>query len=468
MSNKIYDILVIGTGLSSLTFIESYLEKNKKIDVISFKKNKKKFSQINNKHIFKILPPQMIGEEKQVKDYFSLNKISVNAKTKIFGSLEFGGLSNYWGLQIDKNIFDDISYLSKLTQKKIKKSFIEIFQKNNLLGKVNKSIKNPFLKNDYIDKTILRENKQLFSDEPILAFQKKINFKNKINLNQINEKNDKFTPTNFFKKKLKKNKIKFHNYFLEKIKDHKQGIALYCSNGQVKKIFITKKLILGCGTLITTKLIMDYLNISSEIKVNHHPRLFSVYFSKKKWSNNMDFQPSHFHLKSKKNPSLFTADFRPGNKIIIDAVVKFKIVLKPFKFLLNLIREHLIFSNIFLNPKFANLYLKKRENFYEVYSKKKNYKKLFQKTGKTIFKYLMNTKKILPFYINYFPGFGADFHYFGTIPMGKTSNLSVNEKCQLRGNKKIFIIDGSILNFKKNKYPLGLIMANSRRVAKEI
>ena len=85
----------------------------------------------------------------------------------------------------------------------------------------------------------------------------------------------------------------------------------------------------------------------------------------------MDFQPSHFHLKSKKNPSLFTADFRPGNKIIIDAVVKFKIVLKPFKFLLNLIREHLIFSNIFLNPKFANLYLKKRENFYEVYSKKK-------------------------------------------------------------------------------------------------
>ena len=52
--------------------------------------------------------------------------------------------------------------------------------------------------------------------------------------------------------------------------------------------------------------------------------------------------------------------------------------------------------------------------------------------------------------------------------MGKTSILSVNEKCQLRDNKKIFIIDGSILNFKKNKYPLGLIMANSRRVAKEI
>ena len=40
MQNKLYDILVAGTGLSSLAFIDSYLEKkNKKIDVISFKKN---------------------------------------------------------------------------------------------------------------------------------------------------------------------------------------------------------------------------------------------------------------------------------------------------------------------------------------------------------------------------------------------------------------------------------------------
>ena len=52
--------------------------------------------------------------------------------------------------------------------------------------------------------------------------------------------------------------------------------------------------------------------------------------------------------------------------------------------------------------------------------------------------------------------------------MGKTGPLSVNEKCQLKSNKKIYLIDGSVLNFKRNKYPLGLIMANSRRVGKEI
>ena len=80
MKKKLYDVLVVGTGLSSLAFIDSYLERNNKIDVISFKKNKKIINKLDNKHIFKILPPQMIGEEKQVLNYFYLNKIFINPK----------------------------------------------------------------------------------------------------------------------------------------------------------------------------------------------------------------------------------------------------------------------------------------------------------------------------------------------------------------------------------------------------
>ena len=213
---------------------------------------------------------------------------------------------------------------------------------------------------------------------------------------------------------------------------------------------------------------MSYLNISTKVKINHHPRLFSLYFSKKKWTNTMKFQPSHLHMKSKKNPFLFTADFRPGNKTIIDAIIKFKYFLIPVKFFLNLLREYFIFSNIFLEPKYGNLYIKKKQNKFEVYSQKKNNKKLFKEVTRMIYKFLIKTKKIFPFFISYFPGYGADFHYFGTILMGKNKQLSVNENCQLHKNKKIYLIDGSVLNFKKNKYPLGLIMANSRRVGKEI
>ena len=71
-------------------------------------------------------------------------------------------------------------------------------------------------------------------------------------------------------------------------------------------------------------------------------------------------------------------------------------------------------------------------------------------------------------YINHFPGYGADFHYFGTFTMGISKKLHVNENCQLNKNKNIYIVDGSVLKFKSNKYPLGAIMANARRIGKEI
>lgn len=182
----------------------------------------------------------------------------------------------------------------------------------------------------------------------------------------------------------------------------------------------------------------------------------------------MKFQPSHFHVKSKKNPNLFTADFRPGNKIIVDAIIKFKKILKPLKFMINLFREHLIFSNIFLEPKYGNLFIKKRDKSYEIFSKKKDIRKIFRLTSSSVYQFLVKAKKIFPIFHNYFPGFGADFHYFGTIPMRGKGKLSVTENCQLKKNKNIYIIDGSVLNFTKNKYPLGLILANSRRVGKEI
>lgn len=462
---ELYNTLVVGSGLSSLSFIQSYLKKNKKINVISFNNIKKDLKNPVNQHIYKILPPQMIGHENKVNDYFFLNKILINKNCKFFGSLEFGGLSNYWGLQIDKNIKKDISHLKKITQKKILKSFEEIFIDNNLLGKIDNKRKNLYDKNEYIDKEFLSHKSNLSFEEPILAYSKKA--KKSIKLDKINEKNDKFSPVNLLKK-IDKKKIIFHNYFVEKIEKHKSGILLKCSNGKKNKIFLTKKLVLGCGTLITTKLIMDYLNIKNEVRINHHPRLFSLYISKKKWRGNMKFQPSHLHVKLKKNPNLFTADFRPGNKTIVDAIIKFKKILKPLKFLINLFREHLIFSNIFLEPKYGNLFFKKRDKSYEIFSKKKDIGKIFRQTSNSVYQFLLNAKKILPIYHNYFPGFGADFHYFGTIPMRGKGKLSVNENCQLKKNKRIHIIDGSVLNFKKNKYPLGLIIANSRRIGKEI
>ena len=61
-----FDLVVIGSGLSSLSFIDSYLEKNRKVDVISpdFKNSEIKYNS-ENTHLFsnKNLPPQMKDNE---------------------------------------------------------------------------------------------------------------------------------------------------------------------------------------------------------------------------------------------------------------------------------------------------------------------------------------------------------------------------------------------------------------------
>lgn len=275
-------------------------------------------------------------------------------------------------------------------------------------------------------------------------------------------------PKYVFKNFINKKKIIFYNYFVEKIEDYKNNLLITCSDGKKKNFIYAKKLVLGCGTIVSTKLIIDYLNIKKEVKICHHPRMLSLFFLKSRWKNKMVFQPSNIHLKSRKNQSLFTSDFRPGNIKIINALLRFKLFLRPLKYLLIYLKEYFIFSSMLLNSKYSNLYIKKKNNTFEIYSKKKKLKKIFKKNFKIVYNFLIKTKKIFPLWINYMPKFGSDFHYFGTIPINGEGTLSSNEKGQLKRNKKIYLIDGSVFNFKFNKYPLGLILANSRRIGKEI
>ena len=459
---KNYDILIIGSGLSSLAFTKTLLQKKKIVHIISPQKRDKEETNMINNHVYKFLPPQMINEKKKVNNYFVINKLKIKKNCKIFGSLEFGGLSNYWALQIDQNYKKDISHLSKKVRDGISRSFSELFlnkKKNNFLSLKNiKDLK--FFE-------LFKNDKKMFIDYPILGFfndkKKNLDFKN------LNEEKDKLIPKNFYENYLNKKKIFFHDFSVDKIIKKKGLINVICKKNNEIKVFKTKKLIIGCGTIATTKLIADFLSYKNEIKIKHHPRLFSLYISKNKWKNNLNFQPSIMHLKQKKNPDLFTADFRPGNKTIIEALIKLNWFFKPMKPFLNYFRQNLIFSNIFLNSSYSNLFMKMKKNSWcEIYSKKKDLNNIFKNISKKIFNFFLVQKKILFFKINHFPGFGVDFHYFGTIPIKSKKILSVNENCQLKGHKDIYIIDGSVFDFKKNKYPLGLVMANASRVAKLI
>ena len=117
---------------------------------------------------------------------------------------------------------------------------------------------------------------------------------------------------------------------LNKIYKKKNKLFLICENRKKKEIFTTKKLVLGCGTIVTTKLILDFLNIKREVIIKHHPRLFSLLLSKHKYENNMQFMPSTVNIRDGKNSNTYVMDFRPGNKLIINSLVNFKKYLFPF------------------------------------------------------------------------------------------------------------------------------------------
>ena len=175
-NKKNYKIIVVGSGLPSLNFIDSFLNKNKKIDVISpdFEQELNKSNNLNN-HLFKIFPtPEIKKKIKKVKNYFTSNNLHVDENCKILGSLEFGGLSNYWGLQVDKDISDDIKHLKKSTIKSIKQHFYNLLKSSGFLGEfiLNKKLR---FKNDYeipenLENLIKKKDKNYSLSKSILAF----------------------------------------------------------------------------------------------------------------------------------------------------------------------------------------------------------------------------------------------------------------------------------------------------------
>ena len=181
MNKKIkpIDVLVIGSGLSSLVFLQSYLKKKKKVEVISPNINYKKLNKSRLvEHIIKLLPPQMIGTDNKVKSYFYFNKINLSNNCKVFGSLEFGGLSNYWGLQMDSDILNDLKNLSFKTKKEISSSFKEVLKDFNLAGKFD-NYENSFKKDNFF-LTTNQNRSQLKSEEPIIGYKNNFNKKKKL------------------------------------------------------------------------------------------------------------------------------------------------------------------------------------------------------------------------------------------------------------------------------------------------
>ena len=131
---------------------------------------------------------------------------------------------------------------------------------------------------------------------------------------------------NFFNFYLKNKNIIFLDYVIKKIARKNKLIELnIIDNKGIEKKIYTKKLILGTGTIVTTKLISEYLNINDEIRIKHHPRIIFSFLSKKtaKLKQKIESEIKAYSIKNKE----FVIDFRSNATSIMDIIKKiFKIL----------------------------------------------------------------------------------------------------------------------------------------------
>lgn len=448
----IYDVLIAGSGLSSMAFLSSFVKKKKKVYVIS-PIRKKKVKSVNNSHITTNLPPQYLNKKNEIDNYFYWNNIAVNETSYLIGSLGYGGLSNSWGYQIEKDFERDISHFSKKNQKLIKESFNFLFKENQKKKTSKKGIFKDLLNIKF---------KNFFFKRTDIA--RLTNDKNSISLveNKMNSKS-------FFDYYLKNKNIIFLDYVIKKIVKKNKLIELHIiDNKNTRKKIYAKKLILGTGTIVTTKLILDYLNINDEIRIGHHPRIIFSFLSRKpiRLKQKIESEIKAFSIKNKK----FVVDFRSNATSIMDIIKKnFK---NPFVSLfLNIFKKRLIFSNVFITSINSSLYMKKVGENLRIFFKNDNKKKYrineIKKKIICLKNELIEKKVIYPFYKKFIPDAGADYHYFGTITVSK-KKFGINENSQLNANKNIYVIDGSCIDYKNTFYPTGVIMANARRIGFKI
>ena len=128
-----YDLVIVGSGISSLSFLKGLKKRNRKIGLISYESSKKISNKsISNEYIDKSnYPPRFKFNNhnlSSVYNYFNKNNLKVKKDVSIFGMLSNGGASNYWGCSSQFLDNTDIDFLNKKNRNNLSNSFQEIYK----------------------------------------------------------------------------------------------------------------------------------------------------------------------------------------------------------------------------------------------------------------------------------------------------------------------------------------------------
>ena len=438
-----YEIIIIGSGLAGITAAKNISNKDGQILMLDYNINKYAIVQKKH-HTHTNSRVNQASFQFISKEYERLNKIKTS-NFSLTGSLKLGGLSNVWGgaffcsdhyikkekIKLNKKYFEDNFNLSTMNQvvekTNINNSFEEKFVQN-IDNKVAKFFRNNLLKQN--------SNKTIYNAaDEILSLRQNKNF------------------------------VIQDDVLVSQIKAHKTFVVVYAYKNNKKVQFKCKKLILACGTILTTKLILkENKYYEKKLKLLHNPHYAIIGLLKNKVENhnfeNLDGELIYETMLDNKPVMGSLGMINRGAAEIIAAKIPFlpkAIVIK----IIYLLRNRLFIGNCFLpnNLSDTTLHLKKNDvleiNGF-VNKNVNNYVKKFKKNLKKI------TQNIAFFsFLKKMPN-GSDIHYTGSL-----NQLSLKNNSEIKINKNIIIIDGSILNGNPI-FPGGYIINNALEVSKRL
>lgn len=445
-------ILIIGTGPSGLSVLETLKNKKCEIDIVDGK-SKSNFSLLKQKNL-NISPkynnPDFLNAQNNfIKKYL--------IKTKNFflsSSINEGGGTSYWGsgLEIpDKKYYEKNNLKPNKFNKFYKNSHIFFNRKPNLINK--------FTKKEYLEiRKILGEDKYIKINHLRLATE----YEN--NNNKVLDKLEGsfFNSYNKINKIYKKN-IKYKNFFVTKIKKNKKFKVFFS-----EKNFKNYDLIFCCaGTIGSTIIVSNLLDLKSKrFRIFHNPMFLLIFLSLNPFffiknlikKTKIALPGANLVFKSKdKN---YKGSIMILNNITLSQNTNF---LKRLFF--NLGKNFLIGGNFFLDQNLSKSYITKKNKYFEI--KGENIK--FPKNIKNRILSFFKKKFFIPVpFLNLKPfTTGSDAHYTSTIYNYNKKNRILNENNELIKNKNFYILDGSIIPPGLN-YPTFFTVTNNFKIMKNI
>ena len=291
----IYDYIIIGSGLATVSFLKSFQYQKYKILIIdSGKENFSKTSNNDPHHFKKNFSPKFdnLKFQNSNKLFKQLYNIQEN-KFSTTSTLSVGGSGSIWGANVAEFSFKDFQLPYKYYEqlKDGYRKISEIFGISGESSDLNKNIKfmEPLKIKNQINKIINQKNKlknftirksSLAVVSSSFSKRKSYDYTNKAAPYENHESilNSKFE----MNKILKEGKIEYmKEIFAEKFQYDDYFYNIYCKNLKTKKSLVlkTKKIILGAGAIGSSILVSKSLQKDRVYRLNHNPAYFFTFLN---------------------------------------------------------------------------------------------------------------------------------------------------------------------------------------------